>query len=264
MRRVYVPETILKWSRFAREHENEHEVAESELADCMAKFCNLQAAIDAADYENDPSIFVSCALGIDAELGEWYVRWQPSFLFATIIARDMAPEIFENHWHLYPNIMFALILNHYRCIRVLVNQITITQLTRMTTNLDSDLMVQYSSIYNDHMDSSRKMILELSLEICASVPYYCDYYPGHQGESWSSSMNYASKSARAKMILWPLYVAGQTEHISEIMRSWVIDRLEELSMEMGTHKLKAKGLATLLRNRGRALGQAWRQLGIAD
>lgn len=264
MRRVDVPETILKWSRLAREHENDHEVAESELADSMAKFCNLQAATDCPGYDNDPSVFVSCALGIDAELAEWYARWQSSFLFATIIAREMTPEVFDDYWHLYPNIMVALILNHYRCIRTLVNQIIITQLTAMTTNLDPDLVFQYSSIYNDQMDSSRKMIVELSHEICASVPYYLDYYPGYQVESWISSINSASKNARAKLILWPLYVAGQTEYISEIMRTWLIEQLEVLSKEMGTHKSKAKGLAMLLRTRGRASGQAWRQLGMDD
>jgi hypothetical protein len=252
VRRVDVPETILKWSRLAREHENDHEVAESELADSMAKFCNLQAAIDCPDYDSDPSVFVSCALGIDAELAGWYARWQSSFLFATIIAREMTPEVFEDYWHLYPNIMVALILNHYRCIRTLVNQIIITQLTAMRTGLDPDLILEYSAVYNDQMDSSRRMIIELSHEICASVPYYMGSYPGYQVESWNSSNDYASENARAKLMLWPLYVAGQAEHISDIMRAWLIEQLETLSKEMGKHKSQAKGLAMLLRTRGRA------------
>lgn len=230
----------------------------------MAKFCNLQAAIDCPEYDSDPSIFVSCALDIDAELEEWCTKWQSSFRYATIIARKMTPDVFEDYWHLYPNITIALIWNHYRCIRTLVNQIIITQLATMTTNLDPDLVFQYSSVYNDQMDSSRRMIVELSHQLCASIPYYLDYYPVEQGDNWNSSIKCAGRNARAKLILWPLYVTGQTECISDIMRMWVIERLEELSMEIGTHKLKAKGLATLLRNRQRALGQAWRQLGMED
>ena len=264
MRRVEVPEGILKWSRLAREYENDYEVAESELADAMSKFCNLQAAIDAPEDDKDPSVFVSCALSIDAVLDEWYAKWQPSFLYATIIAREIAPDVFEDYWLLHPSIMDSKILNHYRCIRILVNQILITQLIEMTTNLDADLVHRYQSIYHDQMDSSRKVVIELSHDVCASVPYHINYYPGYQGESWNSSINCVGRSARAKLILWPLYVAGQAEYISDIMRNWLVDQLEELSLDVGTYRLKAKGLATVLRNRRRAPGQAWRQLGMND
>ena len=264
VRRVDVPETILKWSRLAREHETNHEVSESELADLMAKFCNLQAAIECHNLESDPSIFVSSALSIDAELAEWAARWQTPDLYATIVVPEATPAIFEDYWHLYPNIMIALIWNHYHCIRVLVNQIIITQLGYMTINLDPDLVFKYSTVYNDQMDSSRRNIIELSHQICASVPYYLDKYPGDLADSRNNSKNAASRNARAKLVLWPLYVAGQTEFVSDIMRMWVVDQLERLAEDMGTHKLKAKGLAELLRKRQRAVGQAWRQLGMHD
>jgi hypothetical protein len=264
VRRVDVPETILKWSRLAREHETNHEVSESELADLMAKFCNLQVAIECQNLESDPSIFVSSALSIDTELAEWAVRWQTPDLYATIVVQEANPAIFEDYWHLYPNIMIALIWNHYRCIRVLINQIIITQLGYMTTNLDPDLVFKYSPVYNDQMDSSRRTTIELSHKICASVPYYLDQYPGDSANSWNTFKNAASKNARAKLILWPLYVAGQTEFVSDIMRTWVVDQLEGLAEDIGTHKLKAKGLAELLRKRQRAVGQAWRQLGMHD
>jgi hypothetical protein len=264
VRRVDVPQTILKWSRLAREYEDSHEVSESELADIVAKFCNLQAAIDSPGYDMDPLVFVSSALSIDAELEEWYRRWETSSLYATIIVRENIPDVFEDDWHLYPNIMVALIWNHYRCIRILVNQIIITQIAAMTTKLDADLTYEYSPVYNDQIDLSRRTIVQLCHKVCASVPYYLSHYPGEPGERWNSPDDYASYNARAKLVLWPLYVVGQTEYVSDIMRTWVIERLEQLSREMGTHKLKAKGLATLLRNRQRALGQAWRQLGMYE
>jgi len=44
----------------------------------------------------------------------------------------------------------------------------------------------------------------------------------------------------------------------------VVDQLEGLGEELGTHKLKARGLAALLRKRQRAIGQVWRQLGMDD
>lgn len=257
-----VPETILKWSRLAREHEGDAEVSESELGDIVAKFCSLQASIESQELESDPSIFVSSALSIDAELAEWSSRWHVPSQYATVVAQKPNQNSFEDYWHLYPNIMVALIYNHYRCIRVLVNQIIISQLGFMTINLDVDLVFQYSPIYNEQIDSSRRMVIKLSHQICASVPYYLDQYPGNAADSWNFSKDIAGRNARMKLVLWPLYVAGQIEYVSDIMRMWVVEQLERLAGQMGTHKLKAKGLAALLRKRQRAIGQAWRELGM--
>jgi hypothetical protein len=37
------------------------------------------------------------------------------------------------------------------------------------------------------------------------------------------------QTAHGKLLLWPLYVAGQTEYVSDVMRSWVINRMEKLA-----------------------------------
>lgn len=125
----------------------------------MARFCNLQAAIDCLENDNDPSMFVSSALSIDAELSEWSSRWHSSFLYATIIAEGTTPEIFEDYWHLYPDNLVALIWNHFRCIRVLVNRIIM--LRAVATNPDPDLVSKYSLVYKDQIDSPKRMIVEL-------------------------------------------------------------------------------------------------------
>lgn len=230
----------------------------------MAKFCNLQAAIDCVEYDNDPSVFVSCALSIEAELAQWSSKWHSLFLYGTIMAEGTTPEVFEDYWHLYPDILVALIWNHFRCIRVLVNRIIITQLEAMTQNLDADLVSQCSSIYNNQIDSSRKIIVGLSHELCASIPYFLAHYPHDQSDNWYSSTTYAGPEARAKLVMWPLYVIAQAEAVSDTMRNWVIGQLDELSVQLGTHNMKAKALASLLRNRQQALGKAWRELGMDD
>jgi hypothetical protein len=260
VRRVGVPEAILKWTKLAREYEDGHELSESELGDIMAHYCNLAAAIEMRESNNDPSVFLSAALNLDYELAEWQSRWQEPEPFTKIEIQANDANFFSNHWHFYPNVALALVSSHYRCIRTLVNQIILTQLGRLTLSLDPDLVFRYSAIYNEQVDCSKRLIIELSHDICASVPYFLDQFP--QNDAHSCNFDAATRSGRAKLVLWPLYVAGQTECVSDDMRLWIVEQLEKLGIERGTHKGKANGLAKLLRMKMRIEARKWRELGF--
>jgi hypothetical protein len=261
---VEVPETILKWSRQARQYENDQRVSESELGEIMAHFCHLQALLRASEEHSDPSKFASLALSVDSELAEWSSRWQMVGLYATITVEESTADVFSNYWHLYPGFIIATTWNHSRCLRIMLNQIIIDQLLRMTTNLDADLVYQYSTIYHEQIETCKRIIVELSQKICASVPYYLGDHPVDESNPGKSSDERASEEARVKQILWPLYIAGQNEYVPEIMRTWIIDRIEILSEGLGTHRMEGKALAVLLKSRQLCRGEAWRDLGRAD
>jgi hypothetical protein len=71
IRRVEVPETLLKWSRLAREHEtNGEKVSESKLSEIVARYCNLQASIESFQTKIDPEDAFGQSIKLESELVE--------------------------------------------------------------------------------------------------------------------------------------------------------------------------------------------------
>jgi hypothetical protein len=102
IRRVEVPETLLEWSRLAREQEtNEEKIFESELSDIVAKYCNLQASIESFQPKIDPVDALSQALNIESELVEWAQKWKAQDNYTTITIDKASADVLNDHWHLY-------------------------------------------------------------------------------------------------------------------------------------------------------------------
>jgi hypothetical protein len=256
-----VPESMLKWSRLARDYEDRDEIAESELADLFAQFCDLQAYIASnTDYPN-PAEVVSQALGINAELVNWASRWQADEPYASIISHELSPDVFSDHWHLYNDIFVADLWNNYRSIRINVNEIIIKHLCLSNGYNPTLSILHYSSDYDNQLDYSKRTVLDLARQICASVPFYMgrDLYTDNKNRESPYSIKNA---ARAKLVLWPLYVAGQSNIPSDVMRGWIADQLEKIGDSMGLEK--AKALSGLVRSRRRVHGKSWRDLIFVD
>ena len=257
VRQTSVPQTMLKWSRLARQYETRDEIAESELADLFAQFCDLQACMAFSSEYSDPAKVVAHASSIEAELVNWAAKWQADEPYASIIARELSPDVFSDHWHLYNDIFVADLWNNYRSIRINVNEIIVKQLSLMNGYQPTPLILHYSPDYDNQLDCSKRTVLELSRQICAAVPFYmgCNLYTN---DTPRESPYNIKNAARAKLILWPLYVAGQSELISDVMRGWIADQLEKIGETMGLGK--AKALSGLVRSKHRAQGKSWRDL----
>lgn len=251
-----VPKKILKWSRLAREYETTEQILESEFADILAKFCSLQASIDYHYDGGNPEKHIASALIMDADLSDWAARFPSKNIYTTVMAKEASAEVFTDHWHRYRSVGVAVAWNHYRTLRILVNRIIITQIGYLTENLPAHEFEQYSSPHGDLIENSRSMVVELSHEICASVPFFLKY-DVHSDDTKSSSTCQPQNAARGRVLLWPLYVAGQTENLSDIMRLWAVGRLDKLAEVMAIRK--AKVLAHVLRTQRET---AW--LGVKD
>ena len=67
-------------------------------------------------------------------------------------------------------------------------------------------------------------------------------------------------TSRARLIVWPLYVAGQTDFASDIMRLWAAEQLEGIADGVGIRKVKA--FSRILRAKQRVSARMWRDLGM--
>ena len=262
VRDVRVPENILRWSRLAREYQTNEQVAASEFADIAAKFCNLQATIKVSGGCRDPVTTIALALTIDAELVDWADRFPNKNTYTVVILKEKSAEVFADYWHSYRDIWIAAVWNHYRSIRILVNQIILAQLARLTEHLPFDSSFHFSSLYDHQIEASKTTIVELSHKICASVPFYLghhhndrrDWTPGYQPQN----------AAHGKLLLWPLHVAGESDLVSAAMRTWVVERLENVAQVMGLEMARVLAQALKTNHQTTEWGtqdtKGWREL----
>ena len=77
--------------------------------------------------------------------------------------------------------------------------------------------------------ASNAMLLQLSHDICSSVPYFLGYSTSLDG----SGKRQQPKAVSGNLLLWPLYTAAVTGMVSDIMRQWVASRLLMIADVLG-------------------------------
>ena len=213
--------------------------------------------------ESDPSIFVSSALSIDAELAEWAARWQTPDLYATIVVQEndsgnlrrLLASLLQYHDRSYleplslysspsqPNYNHPAGIYDYQ-ISTLTWYFNTQQCTTTKGNLPGGSLLNLAMIF---------------APVCRTI--------------WTSTpailliAGIGRTTPRAEMLEQNLFcglymLLGRPNSFRTSYEcGWSIDS-RGLAEEMGTHKVKAKGLAELLRKRQQAVGQAWRRLGM--
>jgi hypothetical protein len=261
IRQTEVPRSILQWSRLAREYEDQEEVSESEMADIYAKYCHLQAIIQSCHDYIDPVKVISYASRIEADLVSWLSKWESCDLYIPILVQERCADVFSDYWHHYPQFSVANLLNNYRSLRINVNRVIIETLARMSECHPTESILEYSAGDQDQVERSKQIILKLSLEICATVPCYMGRSLYHDDEECESPYN-LKNAAKAKLVIWPLYVVGHSDFVSDDMRLWTADQLEKFGDTMGL--MKSKVLGQMLRLKQRPKPQEWRDLGLQE
>ncbi|CZT44530.1 related to negative acting factor [Rhynchosporium secalis] len=106
-------------------------------------------------------------------------------------------------------------------------------LNERSEDVFSDHYHVYSSVWLgalwNNYRSARILVNELILDqLGYFVPYFLGYKSGITG-----FMDQAPKSVNGNLLLWPLYTAGVTGIVSDMMRVWVAGRLEWIADVMG-------------------------------
>ncbi|ESZ99553.1 hypothetical protein SBOR_0118 [Sclerotinia borealis F-4128] len=229
-RHVAIPPFIRDWSRYTLQFQSPNDAHATILSEQAMQFCDLRATMSSFhDYSNAENIIIA-ALAVDSKLVEWAFTYpSESWFYKTITLRQRSDDVFSDHYHVYDSVWAAALWNHYRCVRILVNEIIYVQLTHLK-NTQPELVgleTGNPAFSDSQLETSITTVIQLSHDICASVPFMLGYTEG--GEVTLNS----AKAVSGNLLLWPLYTAACTPIVSDMMCHWVAGRLRVISDVMG-------------------------------
>lgn len=184
----------------------------------------------------DPQKILSAACAIEADLLAWSASLPPEFTYSTHIPEPLDTSFerrchgirpYDNEYHIYRDVWSPKIWNYYRCARILVNELILSQVHKISksspASLPEDIRLYCKSL--------RSTIRRLSVEICYSIPFQLgacnlEVLPGAPvlaPESYIGGL----------MVLWPLFVAGMAEGPSHPQRLWVVECLRTIGNKWG-------------------------------
>ncbi|KAG4439020.1 hypothetical protein IFR05_005484 [Cadophora sp. M221] len=226
-RHAMIPAIISEWSQDL-DFETAEQAAATTLANLAIRYCNLRASMSSFRDYSDPERIISTACALDMEYDIWARTCPLQYIYQTVTLSERSDEVFSDHYHVYSSIWIAAIWNNYRSARILVNELILDQLGYLyQTNPDLGLLWEDHCFYENQILTSNSTLLQLCHDICASVPYFLGYNPESQG------FMEAPKSVNGNLLLWPLYTAGVTGMVSDVMRCWVAGRLQWITDVMG-------------------------------
>lgn len=240
-----IPTLFAEWSKELT-FETPEQAAATSLSALATRYCNLRASMSSFHDYSDPERIVSEACVLDMDYENWVKNVPLPYIFQTINLKERSNEVFSDHYHTYTNIWYATIWNHYRCVRLLVNELIVSQLNHVYLESlvsDSPFIFEGTDVVANQISVSNTTLVQLCHDICASVPYFLGFDP-------DIPVGVARKlppASNGNMLLWPLYSAGVTGMVSEVMRSWVAGRLKWISEGMGIRL--AEPLAYVMKRR---------------
>ncbi|RAL62146.1 hypothetical protein DID88_002630 [Monilinia fructigena] len=243
-RHVAIPAVIRNWSRYTLQFQSPNDAHATVLSKHIMKFCDLRATMSSFhDYSNSETI-ISESLAIDAKLVEWALTYPSGCMFyKTITLKQRSDNIFSDYYHIYDSVWAATLWNHYRCIRILINEVVYVQLTNLkSTRPDFFVLELRDTFFSDfQVEASMTTVIQLSHDMCASVPFMLGY---KEGEEVTLS---SAKAVSGNLLLWPLYTAACTPVVSDMVCHWVAGRLKIISDVMGIKQ--AAPLSHILKKR---------------
>jgi hypothetical protein len=229
-----VPSFVTEWSQ-QLESETVEQAAGTALSLLLIRYANLGASISSSRDHDDLEIerIISTAYALECDLERWEKGIPLQYIYQTIRLSERVDEVYSDRYHAYSNIWAATIWNHYRCARILTNNIIVEGLSYLyKANPTSPLLISHPSYYQSQILQSNATVMHLCEDICASVPYYIGFsYEARQG-----SARQLPKAMHANLLIWPLYTAGVTKFVSDLMVNWVSGRLQWIAEVMGVRQ----------------------------
>lgn len=208
----------------------------NQLIMIIAHLSNLRADVHGKILTN-PEEILDAAYAIEADLIAWSVNLPPEYLYTnktmvspniTFMQHCRGVPPYNCEYHVYPSLWASSSWNHYRCARILVDEMIISHIYKSSPILPTACLSEESRLY---VMSLRATINELGADICHSVPFHLgacnsEIIPGMARlphESYLSGL----------MLLWPLFMAGVIEGPVHPMRRWVMHCLNMIGNLMG-------------------------------
>lgn len=202
----------------------------------IGNLSNLRADIK-AQTTDDPEEVLAAACAIEADLIGWLATLPPDFTYSshTVMPMDHSFERFcrgirpyNNQYHCYTEIWAPSLWNHYRCARILVSEIILAQVHKVSCSSPQGYL---SEEFRLHTKSLRSTIRRLGEDICRSVPFHLGACNSAvlPGRPMLPSETYIG----GLILLWPLFLAGIIEGANHPQRQWVRKCLNMIGNSMG-------------------------------
>ncbi|XMA11897.1 hypothetical protein WAI453_004688 [Rhynchosporium graminicola] len=230
-RHAQVPDIISDWSQDLY-FETVEQAAATTLSNLAIRYCNLRASMSSFRDYSDSERIIATACALDFEYEMWTKTCPLQYIYQTVNLNERSEDVFSDHYHVYSSVWVGALWNNYRSARILVNELILDQLGYLyQNNPESCLLWHENCFYENQILASKSMLLQLCHDICASVPYFLGYKSGITG-----FMDQAPKSVNGNLLLWPLYTAGVTGLVSDMMRVGVAGRLQWIADVMGSRQ----------------------------
>ncbi|KAJ6082495.1 hypothetical protein N7499_007369 [Penicillium canescens] len=201
----------------------------------IGNLANLRTNIHSRELTN-PQEILSVACAIEAELLAWLAALPPDFTYSThtLVPLDTSfghrchgIRPYNNEYHIYPDIWSPSVWNHYRCTHILVIELIISQVNKISKNSPVPLFEDISS----YCKTQRATIRRLGLDICSSIPFHLG---ACNSEVLLETTIFPPESyLGGLMLLWPLFVAGLVESPAHPQRLWAIQCLQTIGNTWG-------------------------------
>lgn len=200
----------------------------------IGKLSNLRADIQARAFSNEREI-ISMASSIEADLIAWLAALPPEFTYEThtkspydtlLQEKCRGQALYDDQYHVYPNLWVCNTWNQYRCARIIVSEIILSHIRQIS---DSSSLRSLSDEFRLHCKTLRSTIRRLAVDICRSVPFHLGAHEKDVSPNCPPPESYIG----GLMLLWPLFLAGVVENPNHGLRRWVVQCLKMIGHTMG-------------------------------
>jgi hypothetical protein len=173
----------------------------------------------------DASAIIRDALLLETDLTEWRATLPCNWTYNIRVTPQTDCKFkgtYDGEYHLYKDHWIARMWDHYRWTRILVHELILEHLPRLS--------LTHAEIYKQQ-EQSLTIISHLATTICASVwsqlklpdPSIPGSYP---------------QLTSVFMLLWHLRVAGSAVGVPQALHEWVLRILTSIGQEMGIRQTK--------------------------
>lgn len=218
-----VPQELLNWSAGSIFSLQPSELPAVDLIDILIRFMKMHSSVR-RELDPDPGSAVESASLFDAELGDWEQILPEQWRFAVRDSRDTS-NTFNGKYIVYnDDVWAARDLNHYFWGRLLVNEMILYHLSRLTSPPLGDFRQRVL------ITASR-----MATSICAGAASQMSDSDGGS-PSQSGTMSRLPPLNGVFMLLFPLTIAGSAGGPPDEVHEWVIQRLQKIGSTMGIQR----------------------------
>lgn len=199
----------------------------AKLTDLIRRVVELRAAVKRTEA-HDSFVILNEALFIEADLFSWEASLPSQWRFLTVKSEEDDKTIYLGQYHVYSDLWIANMLNHYRAVRILVNEIILDQLSASPTSFwissaDSDLQ----------KSQSLEAVAQSALNICRSVKFHLNPDMADQSHDALTNRRKSPYFAGVFILLWPLKLAASSKSVQTGLFKWIIELFFRLGHTMG-------------------------------